>query len=240
MGIFSWISDKNNKAPLNNGVVSTEKVLVFSKTYNELKPFYTLILHCLKYVFDSETEIRTKLKEIQDKTQQNLEEDEFMKEFLVLRYVSLYAWFFDINPPKNQEDLHNILLAINSALKCVLNDRNKLDYVKWLKDGFSDWIGVNGLDFKNLDDFKESFPNKLAERTTHILFNRTGGRMGGDLCDFITELIMTTLVKDRKVFNLDDDKNLSNEENNSIKDTIKKSKPTQQGFDNFLDSISSD
>lgn len=239
MGIFNWTSNKktNDKTSSKKEEITVEKALAFSKTYEELKPFFALFLHCFKSIFDSEKEIRVKLKEIQTKTQQNVKEEELIKDFLTLRYVSLHAWFFDLKPPQNQEDLSDELLVISSALKSVLKERNKLDYISWLQEGLSEYVGAKELKFDNLEDFKESFPNKLAEKMTRIPFDSTGGRLGGELHDFITELIMTTFTQDRKTFNLDDDINLSKEETDNIKKTIEESKPTEQDFVNFLDSI---
>jgi len=239
MGILNWISNKkkDDKTSSSKEKITVEKTLAFSKTYEELEPFFAHFLHCFKSIFDSEKEIRTKLKEIQTKTQQAVKKEEFIREFLTLRYVSSHAWLFDLKPPQNQEDLSDELLVIGGALKSVLKERNKLNYISWLQEGLSEYVSAKELNFDNLEGFKESFPDKLAEKMTRIPFDTTGGRLGGELHDFLTELIMTTFTKDQKIFNLDENVSLSKEETDNIKKTIEQSKPTEQDFVNFLDSI---
>lgn len=223
MGIFNWILNKkkdDNISLKKKEEITVEKALAFSKTYQEMKPFFASFLHYFKYILDNEEEIIIKLKEIQTKTGQELKEEELLKEFLILGYTSSHMWFFDIKPPKNQEDLSDELLAINSALKTVLTDRSKLDYMPWLKKGLSEYVGAEELNFNNFESFKENFAENLAQRSTQIAFNSTGGRLGGELHDYIIELIMTTFAKYKKVFLLEDDIDLTKEETENIKTSI--------------------
>ena len=147
-------------------------------------------------------------------------------------------WFFELKPPKSQTELEDEFLVINSALKNVLNDRNKIDYLSWLKRGFSEFAGVEEFSIKDLKSFDEDFPNKLAERMARIVFDSTGGRLGGELHDFITELMMTTIQKDRKIFELNDNVALTESETRNIKDIIDGMKPTKKDFEDFVSSIS--
>jgi hypothetical protein len=222
MGIFNWISNnkKDNRAASNSGKITVEKALDFAKTYEELKPFFALFIHFFKYLLNSEKEIGVKVKDIQSKTQQNLKEEQLSRELWILRYVCLHVWFFDLKQPKNQTELSDGLLVINSALKNVLQDRNKLDYLPWLKKGFSEFTNVDELNFKSLKTFKEDFSNKLAEKIPHIAFECTEGRLGGELHDFVIELIMTTIQRDQKVFSMNDEDTLTEEETTNIKNAI--------------------
>ena len=230
MGIFSWISNKkrSDETSSKKEGITVEKALAFSRTYQELKPFFGLFLHSFKYILDSEEEIRTKLKEIQIKTGQNLKEEELLKEFLILRYASLHTWFFDVKPPKNQEELDDELLVISSALKSVLTDRNKLDYIPWLKGGLVNFFSDTELNFTNLENFQEKFAENLANKITQITFDSTGGRLGGELHDYIIELIMTTFAEDKKTFYLEDDTALTKEETENIKASIDELKISRQ------------
>jgi hypothetical protein len=211
MGIFNWLSNKKD------GQITVSKALDFSKTYEELKPFFALFVHCFKSILDSEKEIEQKVNEIQTKTQQNLKEGELFKELWILRYACLHIWFFDLKPPKNKTELSDELLVINSALKSVL--KNRPDYLPWLKDGLLKFI--NGeLNFNNLNFFRKNFSDKLADRIPHIAFECTEGRLGGELHDFVIELIMATIQEDQKVFSMSDDKTLTEEEAQNIKNVI--------------------
>ncbi|KKP34416.1 MAG: hypothetical protein UR23_C0039G0002 [Candidatus Roizmanbacteria bacterium GW2011_GWA2_32_13] len=231
---------KNNKNPNKKDKITTEDILDFAKTYEDLKPFFALFIHYFKFTLDSEREIKVKIEEIQKKTQKNLKEDLFLKELWVLRYSFLHLWFFELKPPKNQSELEDELLAINSALKSALKDGDKLDYLLWLEKGFSEYAGIDELRFSDLRDFNENFPDKLAEKMAHIAFESTEGRLGGELHDFVTELMMVTIQKDRKVFELNDDISLTEREIQSVKDIISGMKPSKKDIDNFVDSLVED
>ena len=73
-----------------------------------------------------------------------------------------------------------------------------------------------------------------------IVFESTEGRLGGELHDFVTELMMITIQKDRKVFELDDDISLTKGEIQGIKDIISGMKPSKKDFENFADSLVKD
>lgn len=218
MGIFNWFSN-NKTQPTNKGKITAKQVLDFSKTYEELKPYFVLLLYFFKSVLDSEKEIGQAVKEIQAKTQQNLKEDELFKQLWILRYVCLHVWFFDLKPPKNKTELSDELLAINSALKSVLKERDRLDYLPWLKNGLSEFADGE-LDFNSLKNFRKNFSDKLADKIPHIAFDSTEGRLGGELHDFVIELVMTTIQEDQKVFSMSNDKKLTEEEAKNIKNAI--------------------
>ncbi len=214
MKIFSWLSGQTS----SDGEIIAN-VLDFSKTYEELKPYFSLFIHFFKSVIDSEKEIEQAIKEIQEKTQQNLKEDQLFKELWILRYVCLQVWFFDLKPPKNKTELSDELLVINSALKSVLKEKNKLDYLPWLKNGLYEFADGE-LNFNNVEAFRKNFSDKLSDRIPHIAFECTEGRLGGELHDFVLELVMTTLQEDQKVFSMSDDETLTEEEAKNIKNVI--------------------
>jgi len=237
MKIFNWFSNKKDEQSSGGGKITVKKVLDFTKTYEELKPFFALFLHYYKSVSESEKEIELKLKEIQSKTQQKLKEDQLFRNLWVLRYVCSHIWFFDLKPPKNQTDLSDELLVINSALKSVLKEKNKLDYIPWLKDGLLEFADSE-LDFSNLKDFQKRFSDKLADKIPHIAFECTEGRLGGELHDFIIELIMTTIQEDQNIFNMSDNVSLTEVEAQHIKNTITEmSEARHKSAKDFMDSL---
>lgn len=237
MGILNWFSNKKDGQTSSSSKITTKQVLDFTKTYEELKPFFALFVHCFKYILASEKEIEQKVKEIQVKTQQNLKEDQLFKELWVLRYVCLHIWFFDLKPPKNKTELADELLVINSALKSVLKENNKLDYLPWLKNGLSEFADGE-LNFNNLKDFRKNFSDKLADKIPHIAFDCTEGRLGGELHDFVVELVMTTIQEDQKVFSMSDENSLTEEESQNIKNTITEmSEDRHKMAEDFMNSL---
>jgi hypothetical protein len=68
MRIFNWFSNKKDGQISNHSKITVKKVLDFTKTYEELKPFFALFVHYFKSVLDSEKEIELKVKKIQSKT----------------------------------------------------------------------------------------------------------------------------------------------------------------------------
>jgi hypothetical protein len=237
MRIFNWFSNKKDGQISNHSKITVKKVLDFTKTYEELKPFFALFVHYFKSVLDSEKEIELKVKKIQSKTQQNLKDDQLFKELWILRYVCSYIWFFELKPPKNQTEFSDELLVVNSALKSVLEKENKLDYLSWLKVGLKEFTNEE-LTFNNLKDFKENFSDRLAEKIPHIAFDCTEGRLGGELHDFVIELIMTTVQMDQKVFNMDDNNTLTEEESKHIKNTLAEiSESRDEAAKDFMNSL---
>lgn len=218
MGIFNWFS-KNKAQSANKGKITAKQILDFSKTYEELQPYFALFVNFFKYVLDSEKEIEHAAKEIQSKTQQNLKEDQLSKELWILRYVCLHIWFFDLKPPKNKTELSDELLTINSALKSVLKQKDKLDYLPWLKNGLSEFADGE-LNFNSLENLRKNFSDKLAGKIPQIAFDSTEGRLGGELHDFVIELVMTTIQEDQKVFSMRDNETLTEEETKNVKNVI--------------------
>jgi len=235
MKIFNWFSNKKDVRTSSSGEITAEKIFDFTKTYEELKPFFALFIHCFKSILDSEEKIKRKVKEIQSKTQQNLKEDLLFKELWALRYVCLHTWLFELKPPKNKTELSDDLLVINSALKSVLKENNKSDYLPWLKDGLSEFTDGE-LTFDNLKNFRVNFPDKLAEKIPQIAFDCTEGRLAGELHDFVIELIMITVQKDKNAFELRDNISLTENEVQNIKNAIDSMKPTEKDFENFINS----
>jgi len=202
-----------------------------------LKPFFALFIHCFKSILDSEKEIEQKVQEIQAKTQQNLKEDQLFKELWILRYVCLHVWFFDLKPPKSKTELSDELLVINSALKSVLKEKDKLDYMSWLKNGLFEFADGE-LNFNSLKSFRKNFSDKLADKIPHIAFECTEGRLGGELHDFVIEMVMTTIQEDQKVFSMTDDNALTEEEAQNIKKAIAEmSEARHKAGEDFMNSL---
>ena len=238
MGIFNWFSNhKDNNSSGKGGKITVNKALAFAKEAEKLGKFYIFLKHYVEFILSTEEEISTKIKEIKEKTNQNLKNDQLVKELWNLRYAALHVWFFDLKTPKNQIEVKENLTLIDRAFQNVLDNYGKTSYLSLFKNGFAEYVGADELNFSNLKNFKNNFSEKLAEKVPQIAFDCTEGRLAGELHDFVIELIMTTVQKDQKAFELDDDVSLSDEEVRNIKHTIESMKPTEKDFEDFINSL---
>ena len=110
------------------------------------------------------------------------------------------------------------------VLKDFLKENNKLDYLPWLKNGLSEFDGGE-LNFNNLKEFRKSFSDKLADKNPHIAFECTEGRLGGELHDFVIELVITTIQEDQTVFSMSDENTLTEEEVQNIRNAFEGNAP---------------
>jgi len=240
MKIFNWFSNHKKDSPSatnEGGKITVQKALAFAKEAEKLGKFYVFLKHYVEFLLSTEEDITTKIKEIKEKTNQNLKNDQLIKELWSLRYAALHVWFFDIKAPKNQVEVKENLALINHAFQNVLENYGKISYFSWLKSGFAEYVGADELNFNNLKNFKARFSGKLAEKIPQVAFDCTEGRLAGELHDFVIELIMTTVQKDQKAFEMDDDVSLSDEEVRNIKNTIDSMKPTEKDFEDFINSL---
>jgi hypothetical protein len=241
MKIFNWFSKRknDNSSTANHGKgITVEKALAFAMEAEKLGKFYVFLKHYIELLLSTEKEIDAKIKEIKDSTNQNLKDEQLVKELWVLRYSTLHIWFFDLNPPKNQNEVKENTILISRAFQSVLESNGRSDYLSWLNKGFVEYAGTDELNFNSLKKFKSHFTEKLAEKVPLIAFECIEGRLGGELHDFVIELIMTTIQKDQKAFELKDDVSLTEEEVRNIKNTINEMKPTEKDFEDFIESRS--
>lgn len=240
MNIFNWFSNhKNDNSSATNrgGKITVKKAIAFTKEAEKLGKFYVFLKHYVEFLLSTEEEITTKIKEIQEKTNQNLKDELLRKELWILRYATLHVWFFDIKTPKNQDEVKENLALINHVFQSVLENYGKTSYLSWFKNGFAEYVGVDEFNFSNLKNFKTHFSEKLTEKVPQVAFDCTEGRLAGELHDFVIELIMTTVLKDQKAFQLDDDASLTDEEAQNIRSTIDSMKPTEKDFEDFINSL---
>lgn len=195
------------------------KVTDFVKTYEKLKPFFALLVHCLKHIEKSEDQIQEKIERIKRKTGQDINQDLLQKELWVFRYACLHMWYFDLLMPKNETELSDQLLVINSALKSVLTESSKLEYSLWLKEGFNKY-SHGDLDIKKLEIFMREFSSNVSDVVTRTAFESTGGRLAGELHSFVIELFMTTMQLDKKVFHMNEGTELNELEDLDIKNLL--------------------
>ncbi|OWK27052.1 MAG: hypothetical protein US76_00290 [Parcubacteria group bacterium GW2011_GWA2_38_13b] len=237
MKILNWFSSNKNGSPSTTGrggKITVAKALAFAKEAEKLGKFYVFLKHYIDFLLSTEREIATQVKAIQEKTNQNLKGDQLIKELRILRYAATHVWFFDIKVPKNQNEVKENLSLINHAFQNILENHGKTSYLSWLKNGFSEYAGVDELNFSNLKSFKNNFSEKLAEKVSQIAFDCTEGRLAGELHDFVIELIMTIVQKDQKAFQLDDNVSLTDKETGNIRNTIDSMKPTEKDFEDFI------
>jgi len=240
MKVFNWFSNRkdDNSSTVNHGKrITVEKALAFDREAEKLGTFYVFLKHYVEFLLRTEKDIEAKIKEIEESTSQNLKHEQLVKELWILRYSILHIWLFELKPPKNQNEVKENITLINHAFQSVLENNGRFDYLSWLNKGFVEYAGTNELHFSNLKKSKSHFTGKLAERVPLIAFECTGGRLGGELHDFVIELIMTTIQKDQKAFALSDDVSLREEEVQNIRNTINGMKPTQKDFEDFIDSL---
>ena len=240
MNLFKWFSNrKDDNSSTANQVkrITVEKALAFAREAEKVGKFYVFLKHYIEFLLSTEKEIEAKIKEIKESTSQNLKDEQLVQELWILRYSTLHIWFFDLKPPKNQNEVKENITLINHAFQSVLENNRRFDYLSWLNKGFVEYVGTNELNFSNLKKINSHFTGKLAEKVPQIAFECTEGRLGGELHDFVIELIMTTIRKDQKAFELSDDVSLTEEEVQNIKNTINEMKPTEKDFEDFIDSL---
>lgn len=240
MNILSWFSNHKNDNPSSTSrgrEINVKKALTFTKKVEKLRKYYIFLERYIEFLLSSDEEIAIKIKAIKEKTNQNLKDEQLIKELWVLRYAALHVWFFNLKAPKNQDEVKENLALINYTFQNALGNREKTIYLSWFKNGFAEYVGADELNFNNLKSFKTHFPEQLSEKIVQIAFDCTEGRLGGELHDFVIELIMTTFQQDKKAFELDDDVSLTDEEVQSIKNSIDSMKPTEKDFEDFIESL---
>lgn len=232
MGILNWIfNHKNNNfnsAPTNKSEITVEKALAFSKEYKKLNQFFTFLKNYVQVIINSEPEIEKYVNQLISRTKQNLKKELLIKELWILRYVALYVWFFDLKTSKDQNDVKENIALINRAIQDTLKNNGKTDYLSWLTKGFVEYVGIEKLDYNNLEKFKSNFTKKIAEKIPLIAFECTDGRLAGELHDSVIEFIMMTIQKDKKTFELRSDISLTEEEGRNIEKIIDNIKPNKK------------
>jgi hypothetical protein len=182
-----------------------EKTLPEGKTYEmavkeevkKLRGYLIFLENYIEAIFDTQKEIEAKIEQIKIKTKQNLKEEQLIKELWVLRYAFLHLWFFNVKPPKNKNELMENISLINRAFEDV---KGTTDYLPWLKKGFIEYSGTDQLTIPNLKEFESHVMEKVSEKIPLIAFECTEGRLGGELHDFVIELLMITVMQDKELF----------------------------------------
>lgn len=182
-----------------------EKTLPKGNTYEmaiaeevkKLEKYLIFLENYIESISSTQKEIETEIEGIKNKTKQNLKKQQLIKKLWVLRYAFLHLWFFNIKVPKNQNELTENISLINRAFQ---NVKSTSDYLSWLKRGFIEYAGTNQLTTSNLKEFESHVMEKVSEKIPLIAFECTEGRLGGELHDFVIELLMTTVTQDKKVF----------------------------------------
>ena len=99
----------------------------------------------MNFFISTEKEIEDKIKKIKDRTNQNLKDEQLVKELWILRYSALHIWFFNLKPPKNQNEVKENAILINRSFQSVLENNGRSDYLSWLNKGFVEYAGTNEL-----------------------------------------------------------------------------------------------
>jgi DNA-binding MurR/RpiR family transcriptional regulator len=98
----------------------------------------------------------------------------------------------------------------------ALDERGESERLLWLNDGLSEFVSGE-LGFKGLANFRDRFADKLGSKTEYLAFESTEGRLGGELHDFVIELVMTTIQTDKKAMQLENFSELTEDETENIK-----------------------
>ena len=149
MKISNWFSNHkhdNSSKPNHGGRITVKKALAFAKEAERLGKFYVFLKQYIEFLLSTEGEIEATIKEIKDRTKQNLKDKQLIKELWILRNAALHVWFFDLKPPKNQNQVKENSTLIYRAFQSVLESNGKSDYLSWLDKGFAEYSGANEFD----------------------------------------------------------------------------------------------
>jgi len=201
---------------------------VINEEVKKLKKYLIFLENCLDFIVNTETAVGYKINEIETNTKQDIDKERLTKEIWILRYTYLYFLFFEIKPPKNENEVVENDKLIAHALQNILNKKGKDNYLTWIMEGFSIFSKTPEINYKNLKKFESHFAERVAERIPLIAFECTGGRLGGEQHDSILELIMTTIEKDKNFFHTGNDI-LTEEEARDIKKVIGEMQLSREG-----------
>jgi hypothetical protein len=210
---------------------------VKKKMIKELQNYLIFLENYILNIFTADEGIETKIENIKIKTGQNIKKEQLIKELWILRYALLHLWFFEIVQPKSQNDLEAYISLINRALQDI---KGTSDFLPWLAKGYVEYAGTSQLKFSDLNKLKPSIEGKMLEKIQKIAVECTEGRFGGELHDFVIELLMTTIAEDKETFGTGERKVISEEESKNIKKSIEeikteREKITEQFLDNLVD-----
>lgn len=240
MKLLDWLFGPPKQKSVPQKKITVAKAMAFSKEYEKVKKLANYLNHCINQLALNETKIEAVVEEMKSKTNQEVDKEKLLKEIWIIRYSSLFVFFFDFNFPKNQKDLDMYLKLFEHCFESILALHGKTNYLSWLKTGFAEYAGTDKFEIYSLKLVKSNFTQKIAEKIPLIAFDCTGGRLGGELHDSIIELIMTTVQRDQKVFSLSDNTTLTSEETENIKNTIEESntqgiKAGEEFFNSLID-----
>lgn len=198
-----------------------------------LKWFEGLLIVIFRPQNDVNSFIEEAKKNINKIEIKNDKKTQFINELWMLRYAFLYSWFLDIKPPKNQSDLEDIMVLLESATRQVLNKIDKNDYLPVLKKGVVEY-NIDQLTFNNLKEFDSQFTKRVAEKVPLIVFECTGGILAGEHYEDIFNLITIMLETDKKTFLLGKKQSLTEEEIQKIKKETKKISLTKEDVEGAM------
>lgn len=184
-----------------------EKTLPKGKTYEmvvaeevkKLEKYLIFLINYVQAISDSQKEIKAKIEKMKINTKQQLREEQLLKEIWILRYASLFMWFFCVKEPKNQAEVKENIALINRAFQSV---KSVSDFLPWLKEGLLPFTEGEELKFDNLKKFKSKFPEVFAGKMATIAFECTEGRLTGEQHDSVIDLIKTTIEDDKEILGL--------------------------------------
>jgi len=190
-----------------------------------LRQYLLLFENHLTIIFHPTNDVNSYIEESNKYTKsfiiKNDKKTQFINELWMIRYASLFNWFLNIKPPKNQRDLEDILTLLESVTKQVLNRIEKIDYLPVLKKAVVKY-DINQLTFNNLKERNSQFTKRIAEKIPLIVFECTGGVLGGKQYDDIVGLISIVIETDKKTFILGKKDPLTEEERKKLQQEIKR------------------
>lgn len=226
------IKNLEKNLPAGETFKSTKKKMV-----EELKKDLEFLQIYVKYFLSTQEKIKDDIKKIKSKTEQNLKDEQIIKDLWILRYIFLHLWFLGTKKPTNQNELEAYISLIERAFQSF---KETSGYLIWLKNGFIEYTGTDQPRFSDLKNFELRALEKVSEKIPLIAFECTDGRLGGELHNFVIKLLMITIEKDKKTF-FDDGDNLTEEENRNVKKVIKDmSEDRKKLAEDFINSLGED
>lgn len=144
-----------------------------------------------------EPELVNQVIEIESETGQNLEEEKFFSEIWNLRYSFLSLWFMQIFKPNSQNELEVLISLIDRSFESFEITKT---YLPNAKKQFAEFAGMQKLEIGKLKKIEDRITNAVAAKISRAGFDCTGGRLAGELHDFVVTTLMKSVEQDRNIF----------------------------------------
>lgn len=108
----------------------------------------------VRYLIESEQDIRLRIKVIQFKSRQDADEFTIIRPLWAMRYALTYVWFVKLDQPKDQNSLDVDFQLVRKAFDTVLSGSDNSDYREWLESDVRQYTGAQSVKFRDLRAFE--------------------------------------------------------------------------------------